>query len=383
MTFFLIAWMAVLLLARPFQEVSTTAISSWREAHVGGDTATHSHRRTAAGIHSYLSSSQQDDSALPWRREDYGGASQIVHPTAPPAEPLGPVLKALQGMAPLPAGEACLPPLDTQWPSLLGKAEARIYSQNEEDGALLGILLNIGVTSKRYAEFGAEDAAQCNTRILRERLGWTGLLMDSGHERLDINLRRAFVTPENINRLLTKYLLEEGQQLGAGGGAAAAAGAGGHDAKTLLDVMSIDLDYSDWWVWRAIDGAKFQPRVVIAEINAGIPPNVSATVDVDDAARWTGSNYFGASLKAMAELGRAKGYSLVYCDSVGVNAFFVRSDILRCQGVATPALEAAWRRPRYGGGAGHPPETNATRQWLFLGPGGEVLRREHVDRWPL
>jgi len=38
--------------------------------------------------------------------------------------------------------------------------------------------------------------------------------------------------------------------------------------------------------------------------------------------------YHGASLKAFDKLGKKKGYSLVCCDSLGVNAFFVRNDLL-------------------------------------------------------
>lgn len=42
---------------------------------------------------------------------------------------------------------------------------------------------------------------QCNTRVLRDRLGWQGLLMDGSHERLDIGLHREQIMPGNINAL--------------------------------------------------------------------------------------------------------------------------------------------------------------------------------------
>ena len=44
--------------------------------------------------------------------------------------------------------------------------------------------------------------------------------------------------------------------------------------------------------------------------------------------RWRGTNYFGASLKALTILGAKKGYELVGCNFGGTNAFFVRRDLL-------------------------------------------------------
>jgi hypothetical protein len=43
----------------------------------------------------------------------------------------------------------------------------------------------------------------------------------------------------------------------------------------------------------------------------------------------TFGNGNGASLKALEELGAKKGYNLVGCDLCGVNAFFVRNDLLK------------------------------------------------------
>jgi hypothetical protein len=39
--------------------------------------------------------------------------------------------------------------------------------------------------------------------------------------------------------------------------------------------------------------------------------------------------YHGASLAALTKLGIKKGYALAGCDSMGVNAFFVRRDVGR------------------------------------------------------
>jgi hypothetical protein len=54
---------------------------------------------------------------------------------------------------------------------------------------------------------------------------------------------------------------------------------------------------------------------------------------------WDRSNYFGASLRSLTELGRKKGYSLVGTDSRGVNAFFVRDDFVGKGRFLDPVLQ--------------------------------------------
>jgi hypothetical protein len=107
---------------------------------------------------------------------------------------------------------------------------------------------------------------------------------------------------------------------------------------------------------------------------------VSVTVDPADPQRWARTDYFGASLRAFRDLGLRRGYTLVYVDSTGVNAFFVRSDILACQGVAAPPMESLYRPPRYGPeGRGHPRETNASRLWFYLDEAGRVERKAPAE----
>ena len=87
----------------------------------------------------------------------------------------------------------------------LSEYEYKVYSQSGEDGVILAILNFIGPTKKYYVEFGASDALECNTRLLREKYGWNGLLMDGFHYKPEINLQRSFITAENINSLFEKY----------------------------------------------------------------------------------------------------------------------------------------------------------------------------------
>src|SRR5215469_12827924 len=70
----------------------------------------------------------------------------------------------------------------------------------------------------------------------------------------------------------------------------------------------------------------------LIEYNAVVPPTMSWVVPYDPKAfgfaKFGDLPHNGASLKALEELGAKKGYSLVGCDLCGVNAFFVRNDLL-------------------------------------------------------
>ena len=95
--------------------------------------------------------------------------------------------------------------------------------------------------------------------------------------------------------------------------------------KGEIDLLSIDIDFNDYWVWKAI--AAVSPRVVVIEHNAGLRPPLSLTVPYQPNRGGDGTNFFGASLEALVRLGRAKGYRIVGCNISGSNAFVVREDL--------------------------------------------------------
>ena len=209
------------------------------------------------------------------------------------------------------------------------EGEFQIYSQNGEDGILLGILSRLAAPPKSFVEIGVEDGLECNTAILGFVLGWDGRMVEgepfraAAAQRLvermlagksnRIEVRQVFATAENVDQL-------------AGSGP--------------LGVLSIDVDGMDYWLWKAISGTR--PEVVIIEYNASLGPDRAVTVPYDpafSAFRAHPSGYYhGASLAALEKLGRAKGYSLVAVDSAGVNAFFVhdavRPETLPARGAA-------------------------------------------------
>lgn len=75
----------------------------------------------------------------------------------------------------------------------LSEYERKIYSQNGEDGVIEKIFEIIGTTSEYYVEFGVGDCHECNTRYLRQHLGWQGLMMDCNYHNSLINLQREFI----------------------------------------------------------------------------------------------------------------------------------------------------------------------------------------------
>ena len=56
-------------------------------------------------------------------------------------------------------------------------------------------------------------------------------------------------------------------------------------------------------------------------------------IKYDPDAWWNASEYTGASILAMYNLGRTLGYSLVYQESAGINLFFIRDDVLESTGI--------------------------------------------------
>ena len=199
----------------------------------------------------------------------------------------------------------------------LRRTEARVYSQNGEDGVIAHLLSRVGTGDRRFVEFGVEDGSECNTANLALTFGWRGLQLEADaadaararsfyEGRADVRVAEARVTPRNIDELLREH---------------------GFDGE--IDVLSVDIDGNDYWVWRALEAAR--PRVVVVEYNAVFGSERSITVpyverrspyDVHPSG-W----YHGASLTALARLGEQKGYVLAGAESRGVNAFFVRRDV--------------------------------------------------------
>jgi hypothetical protein len=207
-------------------------------------------------------------------------------------------------------------------PCRFSDVEFRCYSQNGEDGILLYIFSVIGAGNRRCVEIAAGDGIECNTANLVINHGWLGLMVDGDPVRIKRgmafyrNCRDTFAWPPVlINAWVTSdtvdTLIKE------------------HGFEGEIDLLSLDLDGIDFWIWKAIECVR--PRVVVLEYNHLWGPDKSVTVPNEPAFRAQfshyGSDYAGASLAAFVKLGKAKGYRLIGCQTLGTNAFFMREGV--------------------------------------------------------
>jgi len=197
------------------------------------------------------------------------------------------------------------------------------YSGSTEDGILLYIFALIGTSNRRFVDMGAGGVGASNTANLVINHGWYGLHVDGNKEAVrkaqSVYAKTpsvkhmlpqavsAFITTENINSIVQSNGFEGS-----------------------VDLLSIDIDGNDYWVWEALDC--IQPRVVIVEYQPAISAEYSWSTPYDPefnhrdyAANQTSKDviYAGASLAALNKLANRKGYRLVGCNIHGFNAFFV------------------------------------------------------------
>lgn len=186
------------------------------------------------------------------------------------------------------------------WLNYLNQFKHNYTSQAGEDGILKKIFEWIGEETKYCVEFGTKDGRWfSNTRQFIER-GWDSLCLDKEPNVSSDFVKREFITPENVNDIFKKY-----------------------NIPLYFDLLSIDIDGNDYWVWKAIN---YRPRVLIIEFNPLISANKAKTIKYQADFMWNKTNYYGASLLALKELSFKKGMKLIYNN--GFNAIFVLNEYL-------------------------------------------------------
>jgi len=181
----------------------------------------------------------------------------------------------------------------------------------------------IGVKEFIFIEIGVQDSIECNSTNLLLNLNWKGAQFEGCKESYEdgkkffqekniknnqCQLLNKFIDAENINLLIQK------------------AGIIGE-----IDFFSLDIDGNDYWVWKNISIIK--PRLVVLEYNSSFGKYDPLTIPYNPQFIWSNKDeqrfFYGASLKALEKLSEKKGYNLVCVDSRGINAFFVRKDLMK------------------------------------------------------
>lgn len=212
--------------------------------------------------------------------------------------------------------------------------EKSVYAQGAEEAMLDRIFERVAPVSRYCVEFGASDGLRnSNTaRLLREE-GWEGAFIEGSDYRFgrleshwagaeQVKILKATLTPENVEEVFEEMGVPE-----------------------RFDLLSIDIDGNDYWVWRGI--GRFRPQVVVIEYNPYYEPPKRWVMKYNPDHAWDGSTYYGASLESLVGLGRDKGYELLCCDRQGNNAFFVEAEAFERFGVEDNSTQVLYRPAMY------------------------------------
>lgn len=187
--------------------------------------------------------------------------------------------------------------------------EAKVFSQNGEDG-IIGYLWQV----LRYCDFtvvemGAGDGRENNSRFFLESCHYRGVLFEKQARRA-AGLR-AMSRKRGWNATVRHETV-------------------GLDTDPVIwnpDVFSLDLDSYDFHVLRSLLHRQFRPQLAVVEYNAVLDPQaVTVPYGAECKPRLV---YFGASLAAFRRLFDAFGYEFVTVCSAGINAFFLHRASIR------------------------------------------------------
>ena len=235
------------------------------------------------------------------------------------------------------AYEHFLTDLRAQVPDSLLLSGYGVFSQNDEDGIIQEIFHRIGTTNKHAVEIAVGNGLESNTHLLLQT-GWQCTWFEATETNVSeieqsfmswltsgtLKVVKSWVTASTIEHFLAEAKIPKN-----------------------IDLLSLDIDGQEYWLWQAL--TKWKPRVLITEYNATLGPDVALTVPQNDTFAWDQrSIYCGASLAAFCILAKKKGYTLVCCNYTGVNAFFVRNDVLK-KHFPVKTTEKLYQKPRIGG----------------------------------
>jgi len=184
----------------------------------------------------------------------------------------------------------------------LDNYKKNVYSQNGEDGVLEEIFKRLGISIGQCCEFGAWDGKHLSNTWRLLELGWEGCLIEGDKEKvkdLESNTKShgvktwnigEFVDPHFGDKFCLDNLLES------------------TDIKKDFDLLSIDVDGPDYWIWKSL--TNYRPKVVVIECSGNYEEDIIFRFGAVHKRDKDGSTAF----KPLVKLGEDKGYTLV-CDT--------------------------------------------------------------------
>lgn len=192
----------------------------------------------------------------------------------------------------------------------------RCFSQFEEDGKLLFIFAVLAIPVGSFVDIGASDGINSNCANLALNFGWPGVFIEGNPDKIQAGKEFYRLHPDSwaypptfVNAVVKRENINEILKMAA--------------VPMDVDLMSIDIDGNDYWVWDAIEC--IVPKVVIIETHIEFG-NRSIVVPYDENYMYPGKHpdYHGASPAAMVKLANKKGYRLIGSNDYGFNTIYVR-----------------------------------------------------------
>jgi hypothetical protein len=217
----------------------------------------------------------------------------------------------------------------------------RVFSQFDEDGVILFLLAVAGTGTRRFVDIGAGDGVTgSNTANLALNLGFDGFFVDARQAEV-AHARRFYAThPDTRERppvVLREWVRRENvNDLVRGAG-----------FEGEIDVLSIDIDGNDYWIFEALDCV--QPRLVCVETHTEYGrEDVVAPYDPEfDWRRLPPGQRMGASPVATTRLAERLGYRLVGANLYGFNALYLRADLVPVDVLPTVTVDELFRHGSY------------------------------------
>ena len=188
-----------------------------------------------------------------------------------------------------------------------------LFSQSDEDSIIDEIIERLNIRDGKFLELGVGNGLQNNTLNLLSQ-NWSGYWI--GAEELAFNpgsklkFLKKWITKDNILKILKNEINNITE-------------------KYSIDLISIDLDGNDYYIWESLLSKGVHPKIIVSEYNGLLGPKAEWIMPYQENFFWKKyrSMYFGASFKSYLKLFEKFNYFPICCNTdTGVNIFLVEKE---------------------------------------------------------